>query len=247
MYFLPPEHTWLAQAFRDHLDSYLDPSNRPTRSDDPRKFENSGRVYEPIYDNAQTHILSALRDGTLTAFVLQYDGRLFVVPKEYWDDDFADATLAEGEFHGIGKNLKDRPIILHTKDWENWTEEHARSRDRRADNTNAPAADQEQRSQATDDKPIELADASAATDTPKLDPYRTGLPGRPTIKHKILEEFQKRVKMNTFHLTLASEAEELRKWAEKEHPDAPRPTLGTIENLIRDEHRRAKPLPPNTP
>ncbi len=105
----------------------------------------------------------------------------------------------------------------------------------------------EPRYQATDDKPIELADASTATDTPKLDPYRTGLPGRPTIKHKILDEFQKRVEMNTFHLKLTSEAEELRKWAEKEHPDAPRPTLGTIENLIRDEHRRAKPLSPNAP
>ena len=95
--------------------------------------------------------------------------------------------------------------------------------------------------------PIELADASTATDTPKLDPYRTGLPGRPTIKHKILEEFRKRVEMKTFDLKLTSEAEELRKWAEKEHPDAPRPTLGTIENLIRDEHRRAKTLPPNAP
>ena len=138
MYFLPPEYIWLAQAFRDHLDSYLDPSNRPTRSADPRKFEDSGRVYEPIYDNAQTHILSALRDGTLTAFVLQYDGRPFVVPKEYWDDDFADATLAEGEFCGIGKskNLNDRPIILHTKDWENWTEEHAGLQKGRATDSN---------------------------------------------------------------------------------------------------------------
>ncbi len=143
MYFLPPEYIWLAQAFRDHLDSYLDPSNRPTRSDDPRKFEDSGRVYEPIYDNAQTHILSALRDGTLTTFVLQRDGKSFVVPKEYWDDDFADATLAEGEFSGIGKskNLKNLPMVLHTKDWENWTEEHARSRNRRA-NDDAPTADQ---------------------------------------------------------------------------------------------------------
>ena len=138
MYFLPPEYIWLAQAFRDHLDSYLDPSNRPTRSDDPRKFEDSGRVYEPIYDNAQTHILSALRDGTLTAFVLQYDGRPFVVPKEYWDDDFADATLAEGEFCGIGKskNLKDRPIVLHTEDWKNWTAERAEPQNHRADDPN---------------------------------------------------------------------------------------------------------------
>ncbi len=175
VYFLPPEYIWLAQAFRDHLDSYLDPSNRPTRSDDPRKFEDSGRVYEPIYDDAQTHILSALRDGTLTAFVLQYDGRLFVVPKEYWDDDFADATLAEGEFHGIGKskNLKDRPIILHTKDWENWTEEHARSRDRRADD-DAPTADQEQTNRKRDveadallKNQIEAVLALARTEWPK--------------------------------------------------------------------------------
>ena len=87
------------------------------------------------------------------------------------------------------------------------------------------------------------AAASTATDTSKPDPYRTGSPGRPTIKHKILDEFQKRVGLNTFHLTLASEAEELRKWAKKEHPDAPCPTLKTIENLIRDEHRRAKTAP----
>ena len=91
------------------------------------------------------HILSALRGGTLSAFVLQYDGKTLVIPKEYWDDEFADATLATGEFCGIGKskNLKDRPIVLHAEDWENWTKEHARLQGRRVDDANAPTADQE--------------------------------------------------------------------------------------------------------
>ena len=122
MYFLPPEYIWLAQAFRDHLDSYLDPSNRPARSGDPRRFENSGRIYESIYDEAQTHVLSALRDGILSTFVLQYDGRPWAVPKQYWFGDFADAALAAGEICGIdiSKNLKDRPVVLHTEDWRNW-------------------------------------------------------------------------------------------------------------------------------
>ena len=102
----------------------------------------------------------------------------------------------------------------------------------------------EPRSQATDDKPIELADTSTATDTPKLDPYRTGLPGRPTIKHFILDEFQNRVAKKTFDLTLLGEAEELHNWAEKTHPDAARPTVKSILNMIRDEHRRAKSLHP---
>ncbi len=138
MYFLPPEYIWLAQAFRDHLDSYLDPSNRQARSGDPREFENSWRVYDPIYDIAKDHVISALRGGTLTAFVLQYDGKTLVMPKEYWDDDFAETTLAQGEFCGIGKsiNLKDRPIVLHTDDWKNWTAEHAGSQNHRADDAN---------------------------------------------------------------------------------------------------------------
>ena len=105
----------------------------------------------------------------------------------------------------------------------------------------------EPRSQATDDKPIELADATA-TGTPKVHPYLTGLAGRPTIKHLILAEFRKRAKGHTFDLTLADEATALCNWAEEKHPDGARPTRLTIENLIRNEHRRAKAaIPQNTP
>ncbi len=98
----------------------------------------------------------------------------------------------------------------------------------------------EPRSQATDDKPIELADAPTATGTPKLDPYHTGLPGKPTIGPLILEKFRKRVEAGTFHLTLAEEATALINWATSEHPEAAKPISRSVQNLIRDEYRAAK-------
>ncbi len=91
-------------------------------------------------------------------------------------------------------------------------------------------------------------DGPNPTAAPGVDPYQTGLPGRPKIGHLILDEFRKRVEQSTFRLTLAEEARELRKWAAQEHRDAAPVKPRSIENLIRDEHRRAKAaIPQNTP
>ena len=82
------------------------------------------------------------------------------------------------------------------------------------------------------------------TAAPGVDPYQTGLSGRPKIGHLILVEFRKRVEQSTFRLTLAEEARELCKWAEQEHPDGPPVKAPSIENLIRVEHRRAMAATP---
>ena len=73
-----------------------------------------------------------------------------------------------------------------------------------------------------------------------VDQYHTGAPGRPTIKHLIIEEFKQRVEDNSWERGLNQEAKALYKWAEKEHPKAPKTTVRTIENIIRTEHQRAK-------
>ncbi len=79
----------------------------------------------------------------------------------------------------------------------------------------------------------------AASDTAGVspDPYRTGLPGRTTIKHLILAEFQRRAAAGEVERTLAAEARALQKWATREHQNAPTPAPGTIENHIREKYR----------
>ena len=78
----------------------------------------------------------------------------------------------------------------------------------------------------------------AASDTANVspDPYHTGLPGRPTIKHFILAEFQRRAEAGGVERTLAAEAKALQKWATREHQNAPTPTPNTIENHIREKY-----------
>jgi len=105
-------------------------------------------------------------------------------------------------------------------------------------------ADQAQTDDERTSAPSSQQDPAPQQGAPEPDPYRTGFPGRPSIKHLIDEEFQNRVANKTFDLTLLGEAEELHNWAEKTHPDAARPTVKSILNMIRDEHRRAKSLLP---
>ncbi len=72
----------------------------------------------------------------------------------------------------------------------------------------------------------------------ELDPFRSGMPGRTTAKHKIVAEFQRRVSSNEALPSLAAEARELGDWLVRAHPEAPRTSPRTIENHLRDLHRR---------
>jgi hypothetical protein len=83
--------------------------------------------------------------------------------------------------------------------------------------------------------PWPAADTEAAQ--PTIEQYKTGLPGRPTIAHLIVEEFRGRVKSGQCKNTLAAEARALRDWAAAEHGLAPTPSPRAIENQIRGEYR----------
>lgn len=72
----------------------------------------------------------------------------------------------------------------------------------------------------------------------ELDPFRSGLPGRTTAKHKIVAEFQRRVASNEALPSLAAEARELCQWLLRAYPEAPPTSARTIENQLRNPHRR---------
>jgi len=70
-------------------------------------------------------------------------------------------------------------------------------------------------------------------------PYRSGYPGRFSLKDLIRKEFTRRVDAGEYRETLRDEARHLREWVGQAHPDAPQlPTERTIENQIRDLYRR---------
>ena len=84
-------------------------------------------------------------------------------------------------------------------------------------------------------------EATATSNEPfGVNKYSTELPGRPSIRHLIFQEFERRVSDKLFEKILGKEAVALHEWAKTEHSQAPTPTAGTIENLIRDRHRKAK-------
>jgi hypothetical protein len=71
----------------------------------------------------------------------------------------------------------------------------------------------------------------------ELDPFRSGLPGRTTAKHKIVAEFRRRLASKEALPSLAAEARELDHWLIRAYPEAPRTSARTIENQLRDLHR----------
>jgi len=72
---------------------------------------------------------------------------------------------------------------------------------------------------------------------PVVDPYKTGLPGRRSIAHLILQEFKRRSKEGECEPVLAAEARALQAWASATHSNAPTPKSRVIENQIRVEYR----------
>ena len=68
--------------------------------------------------------------------------------------------------------------------------------------------------------------------------YFTRLPGRPSIRHLIIKEFERRAGEGETEPDLPDEAAALYEWAEREHPRFPTPTQKTIENHIRAPYRK---------
>ena len=69
---------------------------------------------------------------------------------------------------------------------------------------------------------------------------RSGLPGRPTSKHLVEQEFERRIKAGEVAPSLQAEATYLKDWLEKNHPDAPSSGLSAIQNNIRERYNEAK-------
>jgi hypothetical protein len=72
----------------------------------------------------------------------------------------------------------------------------------------------------------------------EADPYRTGLPGRPTGAHLVVIEFRNREKRGVVEASLKDESEALVRWYKENYTDGPNLTPGTVENRIRELHRQ---------
>jgi hypothetical protein len=71
----------------------------------------------------------------------------------------------------------------------------------------------------------------------EINPFRTGLPGRPTAVQLIEAEHRRRIDSGEALAKVGEEAKHLEKWLVTTHPRAPRTTAKTIENRIRKAHR----------
>jgi hypothetical protein len=87
---------------------------------------------------------------------------------------------------------------------------------------------------------VQPASREADSEPEAPDPYRNGFPGRPSIRHLILAEFERRAQAGEMLPEVGKEAQALQKWAAENHPKARPPTRGAIENLIRDSHRKLR-------
>ena len=73
------------------------------------------------------------------------------------------------------------------------------------------------------------------------DPHSSGFPGRPSKSKQLIEqEFQRRMDAGEVCSTLSDEASALLEWLQGKHPSAPPPTIKTIKNNLRGQHREYK-------
>lgn len=68
----------------------------------------------------------------------------------------------------------------------------------------------------------------------------SGLPGRPSPKHLYLAELERRAEAGTLCKTVSAESRALHEWLRKTHPELSPGTEKTVENTIRDRHRKLK-------
>jgi hypothetical protein len=74
-----------------------------------------------------------------------------------------------------------------------------------------------------------------------IDPFRTGGPGKPSAIMVVAREHQRRLSCGEALPKVSKEAAYLKEWLDRTYPEAPNTTAKTIENRIRDAHRK-KPL-----
>ena len=74
---------------------------------------------------------------------------------------------------------------------------------------------------------------------PPPEPIRSGYAGRPSqTKHLIEQEFQRRATAGEMRDSLADEVKELLNWLESNHPHLQPPTVKTLKNTLRAEHKK---------
>jgi hypothetical protein len=71
-----------------------------------------------------------------------------------------------------------------------------------------------------------------------LDPFHTGAPGKPTAKRLVQQEHERRLKAAEGHGKVSKEASALKAWLDRKYPEAPPMSEKTIENAIREPHRK---------
>jgi len=80
---------------------------------------------------------------------------------------------------------------------------------------------------------------SSGTELSKLnaETYRSGLPGKPTSRNLIKDEYLARIRRGETENTITLQAKVLASWLKQNHPKAPSATPKTIANVIRQEFR----------
>jgi hypothetical protein len=71
-------------------------------------------------------------------------------------------------------------------------------------------------------------------------PHRTGFAGRPSAKHLVAAEMERRAKSGELKSSMRKEAKELADWYAATHPEGPSTSDGAIRNSLAHLHRRLK-------
>ena len=71
-----------------------------------------------------------------------------------------------------------------------------------------------------------------------IPPSRSGAPGRPTSRHLVEQQAERRRESGEVLKSVSAEGEALAQWLTKSYPAHPQMTGGTIANCIRSDHAR---------
>ena len=87
---------------------------------------------------------------------------------------------------------------------------------------------------------VRLAEARRKHDELTGPTRRSGRRGRPTSKHLVLDECNRRMRAGWKPPSRAEAARVLSAWLTKKHPAAPKLEPGSIENILREKPKRKR-------
>jgi hypothetical protein len=204
----------------------------------------TGQVNDDGKNAARAELRREFHSGSMLATVIcPRSGKTHTIYPQKWGRELALTWFEQGECW-LTEYLVYPPLgLLYGKERVTiFVSEHDLQRLTASQETipRNPIADVKARGKDGGGRPSDYRPPEPVKDALCTTYQQSGLPGKPTSKHLLLDKLNERIAANLIEATLESEATWLREWLAKKHPQAPQSGQSAIKNAIRETYNNAK-------